>query len=86
MKKLSLGRINLLSDEVLERSQLSTIYGGLGGSEFGTCGAKWRNPDAEPNDPNPYIVTCGWSMATAVSLATQNHGWYCCDSCTNYCT
>lgn len=32
MKKLSLGKLKLASDEVLHRSQLSMIYGGNGGS------------------------------------------------------
>ena len=32
MGKLSLGKLNLLSEEVLERNQLSMIYGGSDGS------------------------------------------------------
>lgn len=31
MKKLKLGKLKLASEEVLQRSQLSTIYGGSGG-------------------------------------------------------
>ena len=33
MKKLSLGKLKLASEEVLQRSQLAMIYGGSGGSE-----------------------------------------------------
>lgn len=32
MKKLSLGKLKLASEEVLQRSQLSTIYGGSEGA------------------------------------------------------
>ncbi|MBN7818030.1 hypothetical protein [Algoriphagus pacificus] len=31
-KKLKLGKLEIASDEVIERSQLSTIFGGSGGS------------------------------------------------------
>lgn len=36
MKKLSLGKLKLDSEEVLQRSQLATIYGGSGGQGH-TC-------------------------------------------------
>ncbi len=36
MKKLSLGKLKVFSDEVLERSQLSEIYGGSS-SSGGNC-------------------------------------------------
>lgn len=39
MKKLSLGKLKLASEEVLQRSQLASIYGGSESGEF-NC-RKW---------------------------------------------
>jgi hypothetical protein len=37
MKKLSLEKLKLAADDVLQRDQLSTIYGGSGGGCYLTC-------------------------------------------------
>lgn len=42
MKKLSLGKLKLASDEVLQRSQLINIYGGSGCLDM-KCGSKHPN-------------------------------------------
>lgn len=75
MKKLSLGKLKLASEEVLQRSQLASIYGGSDG--FGTCGAGW-------NEGGVWKTTCGWNMQTAQNIAAQKGGLWCCDSC-SYC-
>lgn len=76
MKKLSLGKLKLLSEEVIERSQMASIYGGYGGSgDFGTCKAKWQDESDE------WIVACGWSKDTVQNLAAQHNGNWCCDNC-----
>lgn len=36
-KKLKLGKLEIASEEVIERSQLSNIFGGSGGSVTGWC-------------------------------------------------
>jgi natural product precursor len=37
MKKLSLGKLKLASEEVLQRNQLATIYGGSDNNGFWAC-------------------------------------------------
>ncbi|RAI86794.1 TIGR04149 family rSAM-modified RiPP [Algoriphagus yeomjeoni] len=77
MKKLSLGKLNLLSDEVLERSQLAMIYGGSGGCS--ACG--WSGYGNLP-------PICDLTMSDAKAHAEAWPGTYwCCDQCstTSYC-
>ncbi|MBN3584794.1 TIGR04149 family rSAM-modified RiPP [Algoriphagus aestuarii] len=71
MKKLNLKKMNLLSEDVIERSQMAAIYGGSGGSGTGTCGYQ---------DPSGYTV-CNLTMSQAMSYQATYGGYYCCDSC-----
>ncbi|REG84542.1 hypothetical protein [Algoriphagus antarcticus] len=84
MKKLSLGKLNLLSEEVLQRSQLASIYGGSGG---GSCCVHYRDSDTDA-----YLgSTCGQSYSDSVgwyhmAQGSQHNGptyvsGYCCTSC-----
>ena len=77
MKKLSLEKLKLAAEDVLQRSQLAGIYGGSGGSdqcpnEPGTCGY---------NPGTGYDPLCGYSLATVTCWVTKYGGNYCCDSC-----
>jgi natural product precursor len=56
MKKLSLGKLKLASEEVLERSQLSKIYGG---SEGSTC---WIQCDSWTNWRPMSADNCGQGL------------------------
>ncbi|WP_339902464.1 hypothetical protein [uncultured Cyclobacterium sp.] len=78
MKKLNLEKLKLAAEDVLQRNQMAGVYGGSGGSGgFGTCKAKW----ADTTKPGGWAVTCGWDKDTAMSIAAQQGGYYCCDSC-----
>ncbi|TXE06432.1 hypothetical protein ESV85_16775 [Algoriphagus aquimarinus] len=65
MKKLSLGKLRLLSDEVLDRSQLGSIYGGSG------CGS----------DESPYCLQCDqWTWTHSIPVNDCSRGtakFYC---------
>lgn len=73
MKKLNLGKLKLVAEDVLQRSQMARIYGG---SDYcanapGTCGYK---------DPGGYTV-CNLSLSTVLCYVNKYGGNYCCDSC-----
>ncbi|WP_057938622.1 TIGR04149 family rSAM-modified RiPP [Algoriphagus resistens] len=70
MKKLSLGKLKILSNEVLEKSQLSTVYGGSGGCSYscycggvGGCGQDY-----------PFAVTADSLSEAQTSAAGKCHG------------
>lgn len=76
MKKLSLEKLKLAAEDVLQRSQLAGIYGGSGGSNPycdapGTCGYI---------SPSGY-QSCNCSKSTVMNWQAQYGGNYCCDSC-----
>lgn len=73
---INLEKLGLSSENVLQRSQLSTILGG-GGGESGTCGYQ---------DTSGYAV-CNLSRDQAEGYANQYGGHWCCDSCStaSYC-
>lgn len=73
MKKLSLGKLKLLPEEVLQRSQMGMIHGGSEscGNSPGTCGYK---------APSGYTV-CDLSLSTVLCYVNKYGGNYCCDSC-----
>ena len=71
MKKLNLEKLKLAAEDVLQRSQMTTIYGGSGGGS-GTCGVKLSNGE-------PF---CGMTYSEAYSVFQNNPGSnWCCDSC-----
>lgn len=75
MKKLSLGKLKLLAEEVLQRSQMANIHGGSGSNPYcdapGTCGYK---------APSGFL-SCYCSKATVQGWVAKYGGNYCCDSC-----
>lgn len=89
MKKLKLGKFNLLSEEVLQRSQLAAIYGGSG-SGGSQCCIHLRD-----SNTNAYLgSTCEMQDGTPITynqaqewyfMSTSGSGmWvsgYCCSSC-----
>ena len=88
MKKFNLGKLKLASDEVLQRNQMSNIYGGSGsGGSSDNCCVHMREAGT-----NAYIgSTCGHSYMDAVgwyhmgSHTQDGSQWvsgYCCTSCT----
>ena len=83
MKKFSLEKLKLTSDEVLQRSQMRKITGGYGGGE---CCVHYRS-----TSNNAYLgMNCGFSVSDAQgwyhmsSVSSDGSGWvsgYCCASC-----
>lgn len=90
MKKIKLGRLNLLSEEVLQRSQLAAIYGGSG-SGGSQCCIHLRSTEGS----NSYLgSTCEMQDGTPITfrqarewyfMGTSGSGMYvsgyCCTSC-----
>jgi hypothetical protein len=76
MKKLNLEKLKLAAEDVLQRSQLSTIYGGSVQCipVSGTCAYK---------DTSGYTV-CNISRATAECYVNKYGGNWCCTNCSNY--
>jgi natural product precursor len=72
MKKLNLEKLKLAAEDVLQRSEMTTIYGGSGG----TCGYITAGG----------VNFCGVSQAVALANVGPGGNW-CCDSCssTTYC-
>ncbi|MCW5909669.1 MAG: hypothetical protein KIT62_01285 [Cyclobacteriaceae bacterium] len=54
--------------DVLSRDEMKSIMAGSGGG--GTCGVRIGNQS-----------WCGMTMWEAQTIAAQNGGWWCCDSC-----
>lgn len=81
MKKLSLGKLRLSGDEVLERSQLASIFGGSG-----SCGYATRSGPG-----GAWYGCCTVSGSQAAEFMTQGYSssdaYWCCNSCstTFYC-
>lgn len=68
MKKLSLKNLNLGVNDLLQKQQLKSIFGGYGS---GSCG--YKSPNGE--------VWCGLSANQAAAAAANNGGYWCCQSC-----
>lgn len=71
MKKLSLKNLKLEANDMLQRNQLKSVFGGYGGYNTGTCA---------------YQNVHGWvvidaSKSTAQAGAAESGGHWCCDSC-----
>ncbi|MBN3584798.1 hypothetical protein JYB64_20570 [Algoriphagus aestuarii] len=75
MKRLKLGKIRVIQDEILGRDQLAKIYGGSypTGSAGGDCG--YRSPSNE--------IRCGLSFEQADAFYQANGGDVCCDLCSS---
>jgi len=69
MKKLSLKNLNLGANDMLQRNQLKTIFGGDGGytGNTGTCAYQY----------NGYVII----DASRESAQSNTTGYWCCDSC-----
>ena len=76
MKKLSLKKLNLEANNMLQRNQLKTVLGGYGeGGSSGSCG--WKNPEGNGSAN----VRCNISKDEAKSLFNNWGGNWCCESC-----
>lgn len=74
MKKLSLGKLKLASEEVLQRNQMAGIYGGMGCSFTCYCGfvgGCWEESTFTVNADN--ISEALW----AAGMACQGQGATC---------
>lgn len=69
MKKLSLRNLKLGNDDLLQREQLKTVFGGNTG-----CAYQGGNGYAGISDPN-------MAYMTAMAGSIQNGGYFCCASC-----
>ena len=70
MKKLSLKNLKLETNDMLQRNQLKTVFGGYGPPGSGTCGYR-----------NDMGVICGLSKEVAMEQVTLFGGYWCCGSC-----
>lgn len=65
MRKLSIGELNLKSNDLLRREQLKTVFGGY---EGGSCTANC--PNGGPNGT-------GWTVTCQGSGCSAEDGWGC---------